>query len=173
MVKVLETAPNFKLDSTRGEIELNSILDGTRDGEKKWLVMFFYSGDFTSVCSTETPEFARQYQKFKELNTEVVGVSADSIYSHKAWIAQMKPEVQFPLASDFKKDVCRMYDILDERTGEPLRGTFIISPDHRIRFKMMIDPDLGQNVDEVLRVLQALQTGKSCPANWVPGKATL
>lgn len=173
MVKVLDIAPNFKLDSTQGEIDLYSILDGVSDGKQKWSVLFFYSGDFTSVCTTEAPEFARQYQKFKELNTEVLGVSADSIYSHRAWIAQMKPEVKFPLLSDFKKEVCRMYDILDEKTGEPLRGSFIIGPDRRIRFKMMIDPELGQNVGEVLRVLQALQTGKSCPANWMPGNATL
>jgi peroxiredoxin 2/4 len=174
MVKVLEVAPNFKLPSTQGDIELNSIINGSRyGGEKKWLVMFFYSGDFTSVCTTEAPEFARQYAKFKELNAEVIGISADSVYSHNAWIAQLKPHVSFPLLSDFKKEVCRMYDILDENTGEPLRGTFIISPDGKIRFKMMIDPDLGQNVNEVMRVLQALQTGKSCPANWVPGNPTL
>jgi len=103
LVKVWDMAPNFKLDSTRGEIELVKLLDGTNGNGSKWVIMFFYSGDFTSVCSTEAPEFARKYSNFQELNAEVLGVSADSVYSHRAWIANMKPEVQFPLLSDFKK----------------------------------------------------------------------
>ena len=175
MVKVLDLAPNFKLMSTKGEIELSKILssEGSRSDGAKWIVLFFYSGDFTSVCSTEVPEFARRYADFKQLNAEVLGVSADSIYSHEAWISKMKPGVEYPLLSDFKKEVCRAYDILDEKSGEPLRGTFIVDPNGRVRFKMMIDPELGQNVAEILRVLEALQTGKPCPVNWMPGQATL
>ena len=171
MVKVLDPAPNFKLMSTKGEIELSKIRSTEDNG--KWITLFFYSGDFTSVCSTEVPEFAKRYAEFKRLNAEVLGVSADSVYSHEAWTKQMQPKVEYPLLSDFKKEVCRLYDILDEKTGEPLRGTFIIDPKGRVRFKMMIDPDLGQNVSEVLRVLAALQTGKPCPVNWMPGQATL
>ena len=110
---------------------------------------------------------------FKRLNAEVFGVSADSIYSHEAWIRQLQPKVEYPLLSDFKKEVCRAYDILDENSGEPLRGTFIIDPKGVIRFQMMIDPELGQNVGEILRVLEGLQTGKPCPVNWMPGQATL
>ena len=171
MVKVLDPAPDFKLMSTKGEIELSKRFAGGDDG--KWIVLFFYSGDFTSVCSTEVPEFARRYVDFKRLNADVLGVSADSIYSHHAWIQQMQPKVEYPLLSDFKKEVCQAYGILDEKSGEPLRGTFIIDPKGRVRFQMMIDPELGQNVAEVLRVLEALQTGKSCPVNWMPGQPTL
>ncbi|HUK28047.1 MAG TPA: peroxiredoxin [Candidatus Acidoferrales bacterium] len=172
MVKVLDSAPNFKLTSTKGEVDLSTNL--AREGyDGKWTVVFFYSGDFTSVCSTEVPEFARRYSDFLRLNAEVYGVSADSIYSHEAWIKQLQPKVEYPLLSDFKKETCRAYGILDDKSGEPLRGTFIIDPKGRVRFQMMIDPDLGQNVDEVLRVLQALQTGKACPVNWTPGQATL
>ena len=171
MVKVLETAPNFKLKSTKGEIELSKIVSG--DGSGRWVILFFYSGDFTSVCSTEVPEFARRLAEFRRLNAEVLGVSADSMYSHEAWLKELQPKIEYPLLSDFKKEVCRAYDILDDNTGEPLRGTFIIDPKGRIRFKMVIDPDLGQNVAEILRVLEALQTGKACPVNWMPGQATL
>ena len=175
MVKVFDAAPSFKLISTKGEIDLSKVLSGevSSGGHERWVVMFFYSGDFTSVCSTEVPEFAKRYTDFRRLNAEVLGVSADSIYSHEAWISGMKPPVEYPLVSDFKKEVCRAYDILDERSGEPLRGTFIIDPKGRIRFKTMVDPELGQNVNEVLRVLEALQTGKSCPVNWMPGQPTL
>jgi peroxiredoxin (alkyl hydroperoxide reductase subunit C) len=173
MVRVLDPAPNFKLMSTKGEIELSKklISEGSENG--KWIVLFFYSGDFTSVCSTEVPEFARRHVDFQRLNAEVFGVSADSIYSHEAWIKQLQPKVEYPLLSDFKKEVCRAYDILDEKSGEPLRGTFIIDPKGRVRFQMMIDPDLGQNVAEILRVLEALQTDKPCPVNWMPGQVTL
>ena len=173
MVRVLDPAPNFKLMSTRGEIELSKQLSSEGAEGGKWIVLFFYSGDFTSVCSTEVPEFARRHTDFQRLNAEVFGVSADSIYSHEAWIRQLKPKVEYPLLSDFKKEVCRAYDILDDKSGEPLRGTFIIDPKGRVRFQMMIDPDLGQNVAEILRVLEALQTGKACPVNWMPGEVTL
>lgn len=175
MVRVLDAAPNFSLLSTRGQIELSKILSSEGSGVNggKWVVLFFYSGDFTSVCSTEVPEFARRYADFGRLNAEVCGVSVDSIYSHEAWISKMEPKIEYPLLSDFKKEVCRSYDILDEKSGEPLRGTFIIDPKGRVRFKMMIDPELGQNVSEILRVLEALQTGKPCPVNWMPGQATL
>jgi peroxiredoxin (alkyl hydroperoxide reductase subunit C) len=172
MVKVLDAAPNFRLMSTKGEIELSAVLSGGGSGGK-WVVLFFYSGDFTSVCSTEVPEFARRQGDFAALNAVVLGLSADSIYSHEAWIAKMEPKIGYPLLSDFRKEVCRAYDFLDERSGEPLRGTFIIDPKGRVRFKMMIDPDLGQNIPEVLRVLEALQTGKPCPVNWKPGQPTL
>ena len=172
MVRVLDPAPNFKLMSTRGEIELSKKLS-SGGSQGKWIVLFFYSGDFTSVCTTEVPEFARRLTDFQRLNAEVLGISADSIYSHEAWIRQLQPKVEYPLLSDFKKEVCKAYDILDDKSGEPLRGTFIIDPRGRVRFQMMIDPDLGQSVDEVLRVLQALQTGKACPVNWTPGQATL
>jgi len=171
MVRVLEPAPKFKLKSTQGEIDLSKKISA--DGSGKWIVLFFYSGDFTSVCGTEVPEFARRLVDFRELNAEVLGVSADSIYSHEAWLKELQPKVEYPLLSDFKKEVCRAYDILDENSGEPLRGTFIIDPKGRIRFKMIIDPDLGQNVNEILRVLGGLQTGRPCPVNWTPGHATL
>ncbi len=173
MVNVLDLAPNFKLMSTKGEIELSKILSSDGSDGGKWIVLFFYSGDFTSVCGTEVPEFARRRADFERLNAEVLGVSADSIYSHEAWISKMEPRVEYPLISDFKKEVCRAYDILDEKSGEPLRGTFIIDPKGRVRFKMIIDPDLGQSLTEILRVLEALQTGKPCPVNWMPGQATL
>jgi len=175
MVKVRDPAPNFKQPSTKGEVELAKVLadEGSATHEGRWAVLFFYPGDFTSVCSTEVPEFARRYADFKGLNAEVLGVSADSLYSHQAWIGGMETKVEYPLISDFKKEVCRAYDILDEKSGEPLRGTFIIDPKGNVRFKMMIDPDLGQNVNEVLRVLAALKTGKECPVNWMPGQNTL
>ena len=173
MVRVLDPAPNFRLMSTKGEIELSKWLSSEGSEGGKWIVLFFYSGDFTSVCSTEVPEFARRYGDFQRLNAEVFGVSADSIYSHEAWMRQLQVKVEYPLLSDFKKEVCRAYGILDEVSGEPLRGTFIIDPKGRVRFQMMIDPDLGQNVAEILRVLEALQTGKPCPVNWMPGQVTL
>jgi peroxiredoxin 2/4 len=176
MVKVYDAAPDFKAISTKGEVELSKVLSNSgshSDGGGKWAVLFFYSGDFTSVCSTEVPGFARRYEEFRGLNAEVLGVSADSIHSHRAWISRMEQKVEYPLISDFKKDLCRAYDILDEKSGEPLRGTFIIDPKGRVRFETMIDPDIGQNVEEVLRVLKALQTGKPCPVNWTPGQDTL
>src|ERR1700746_759070 len=97
MVKVLEPAPNFRLMSTKGEIELAKLFDGEDSGQGgKWVILFFYSGDFTSVCSTEVPEFSRKQSQFENLNAEVLGVSADSMDSHKVWISTMDQKIDYP-----------------------------------------------------------------------------
>lgn len=165
MLQVLSPAPDFALLSSRKRTVALSQLKG------RWVVLLFYSGDFTSVCGSEIPAFSSRLQEFRKMGAEVFGISADSVYTHMAWLKELRGEVE--LLSDFTKEVCRLYGVLLENVGEPLRATFIIDPNGVLRYSLVCDPGIGRNVDETLRVLQALQTGKSCPVDWKPGDPTL
>ncbi|MBY6274993.1 peroxiredoxin [Symbiobacterium thermophilum] len=170
-------APDFTMLSTKDLDKLDQKVS-LSDYKGKWLVLFFYPADFTFVCPTEITAFNDRVQEFQDANCEILGVSVDSVYSHRAWIKTPKEEgglgpVNYPLASDITKEVSRAYGVLIEEEGVALRGLFIIDPDGIVRYQVVHDNNIGRNVDEVLRVLEALQAGGLCAANWKPGDALL
>jgi peroxiredoxin (alkyl hydroperoxide reductase subunit C) len=153
------------------------------DYRGKYVVLFFYPLDFTFVCPTEITAFSDRYADFSSRNTEVLGVSVDSQFSHLAWVqTDLKNgglgDLNYPLVADLKKDIARDYNVLDEEAGIALRGLFIIGPDGVIRHSTINFLPVGRSVDETLRVLQAFQYVDShpdevCPANWQPGEKTM
>lgn len=166
-------APDFKMNSVLGdgsdfkEIKLS-------DYEGKWLVMFFYPLDFTFVCPTEITGFNKVHNEFKELNAELLAVSTDSVYSHKAWINTAIAEgglgkLSFPIASDMTHTVSEDYGVLLEDDGIALRGLFIIDPNGDMKYSVVHDLNVGRSTDEVLRVLRGLQSGGLCPVDWSEG----
>ncbi|MEK6888290.1 MAG: peroxiredoxin [Candidatus Aenigmatarchaeota archaeon] len=165
-----EKAPEFSEDAyVNGEFE--KIKSASYRG--KWVVLFFYPLDFTFVCPTEIRSFAKHEQEFTKLNAVVIGASTDSVHSHKAWFQRDLPEVNFPIIGDTTHRLTRDFGILKEDQGIAYRGTFIIDPEGIIRYQVVSDLSIGRNVDETLRVLQALQTGELCPIDWKPGMKTL
>lgn len=171
-------APRFEMDAVMpnkefGKVNLEEIMK-----EDKWTVLFFYPEDFTFVCPTEITAMSDRYDEFEDLDAEVIGVSCDTIHTHKAWINTSRDdnglgELQYPLAADHNHQVARDYGVLIEEDGVALRGLFIINPEGELQYQTVFHNNIGRDVDETLRVLQALQTGGLCPANWKPGQATL
>jgi alkyl hydroperoxide reductase subunit AhpC len=144
------------------------------DYRGKWVVLFFYPLDFTFVCPTEIRGFNVKLDAFNKLNAVVLGASVDSKYSHLAWIKRGDlGELNFPLLSDFNKEVAERYGILDEKEGVALRGLFIIDPDGVLQYQLVHNLSEGRSIEETLRVLEALQTGELCPLGWHPGQKTL
>jgi peroxiredoxin (alkyl hydroperoxide reductase subunit C) len=170
-------APSFNLPSTKNleTLEENIALE---DYAGKWLLFFFWPYDFTYVCPTEIIAFSDHAEAFRELDCEIVGASVDSVYTHRAWIQTPRDQrgigsIQYPIASDFTKEVASAYGILDEASGAAHRGLFIIDPDGILRYQVVTDMNVGRSVEETLRILQALQAGGLCPANWKPGEKLL
>jgi len=175
--KVGGPAPDFQMESTRNLETLDQPVR-LADYRGKWLVMFFYPLDFTFVCPTEIIAFSEATEKFRSVGAEVLGISIDSKFVHRAWIQTPRGknglgELKFPLASDLTKDVSRRYGVLMEDKGIALRGLFIVDPKGTLQYSVIHNLGVGRSVDETLRVLQAFQTGELCPANWKPGSATL
>jgi peroxiredoxin (alkyl hydroperoxide reductase subunit C) len=148
----------------------------------KYVVLFFYPLDFTFVCPTEITAFSDRYEEFKKLNTEVLGVSIDSQFSHLAWVQTPRNEgglgdLAYPLVSDLKREVSEAYGVLSDE-GVALRGLYIIDKEGIIQHSTINNLAFGRNVDETLRVLQALQyvqdnPDEVCPAGWKPGDKTM
>jgi len=177
MPLVGQPAPDFDMLSTKNMDTLEERVK-LADYSGRWLVMFFYPADFTFVCPTEIIAINDRLAEFHDLDTEVLGVSCDSVHSHKAWINTPKSGnglggLSYPLAGDFTKEVARSYNVLVESAGEALRGLFIIDPEGIIRYDVVHDMNIGRSVDETIRVLEALQAGGLCPANWKPGQEML
>ncbi len=162
-------APDFKLQGTSHEKFEDYSLSALRG---KWVVLFFYPLDFTFICPTEITGFSKQDEEFIKLNAVVLGVSTDSVHSHKAWLRELGP-LNYPLLSDMNHKVSADYGVLMEEEGIALRGTFVIDPDGFVRYALYHDNGVGRSVKETLRVLQALQTGELCPIDWAPGEKTL
>lgn len=168
-IKVGQCAPVFTMQGiVNNEFKEVRLLDY----KGKWVVLFFYPLDFTFVCPTEITEFSKRIAEFESLNAQVLGASVDSVYSHRAWLKELG-EIKFPLLSDITKEVSRDYGVLIEEKGIALRGTFIIDPEGILKYQLVHDLGIGRSVEEILRVLKALQTGELCPAEWKPGKKTL
>jgi peroxiredoxin (alkyl hydroperoxide reductase subunit C) len=136
--------------------------------------VFFWPKDFTFVCPTEIAEFAKKNADFVERDAQVLGGSTDSEFVHLAWRKDHEDlkGLPFPMLADIRKDLSGALGILNEE-GVAKRATFIVDPQGVIRFASVTDMSVGRNVDEVLRVLDALQTDELCPCNWQPGQETL
>ena len=173
--RVGRPAPDFSLEavvSTEEDKQFKQVSLGDYKG--KWLVLFFYPADFSFVCPTEIRGFNTSLAAFRKLGAEIVGASADSKYSHLAWLERGDlGELHFPLLADFTKETARDYGVLEEETGMALRGLFIIDPQGVIQYQVVQNLNVGRSVEEVLRVLGGLQTGGLCPLNWQPGEKTL
>lgn len=180
LAKVGEPAPAFKLKSTKGATSAKNLGAeiSLSDYKGKWLIFFFYPLDFTFVCPTEIRALSDRLPEFQALDTEVLGCSTDSVFSHFAWLNTPVNKngiegVKYPLVSDFTKEVSRAYGVLNETSGAAQRGLFIIDPEGTLKYAVVTADNVGRSVDETIRVLQALQTGGLCPAEWEPGKALL
>jgi peroxiredoxin (alkyl hydroperoxide reductase subunit C) len=176
MPLVGQPAPDFDMLSTQNLKTLDEHVK-LSNYRGKWLVMFFYPADFTFVCPTEIIAMNDRLAEFHDLDAEVLGISCDSVYSHKAWLNASRDEnglggLNYPLAADFTKEVAIKYDVLVEN-GQALRGLFIIDTDGVLRYQVVHDMNIGRSVDETLRVLEGLQAGGLCPANWKPGQQLL
>ncbi|MCW5808211.1 MAG: peroxiredoxin [Deltaproteobacteria bacterium] len=170
-------APEFEMASTKN---LQTLAEPVRlaDYAGRWLVLFFYPLDFTFVCPTELRGLSDRYDAFKAEGAEVVGVSVDSVHTHRAWLGAPRDrgglgELRFPLASDLTHAVSIAYGVYDDRAGHSLRGTFLIDPQGVLRSALVHDLDVGRSVDETLRTIQAFKTGALCPIDWQPGQPTL
>lgn len=165
-------APEFKMNTCLGDgSDFGSVsLD---DYKGKWLVMFFYPLDFTLVWPTEITGYSGRVEEFKKENAEILAVSVDSEYSHKAWIESSLGKINYPMASDMTKQVSADYGVLLEEEGIALRGLFIIDPEGVVQYSTIHNLDVGRSVDETLRVLKALKTGGLCPINWDEGEELL
>ena len=179
-IRVGQQAPDFTgtavVDQEFKTIKLS-------DYRGRYVVLFFYPLDFTFVCPTEITAFSDRYEEFNRLNTEILGVSVDSEFSHLAWIQTDRKlggvgDLNYPLVSDIKKEISASYNVLDQSAGIALRGLFIIDKDGMTQHATINNLAFGRNVDETLRTLQAIQYVQShpdevCPAGWQPGDKTM
>ena len=164
-------APPFTLDAVVGQ-EFKKI--SLNDYRGKWVVLFFYPADFTFVCPTEIKGFNKSLAEFTKANAEVLAISVDSKYSHLAWIKSgALDKLEYPLLSDFSKQISRAYAVLDMESSTARRGLFIIDPNGVIQYRVVHSDKVGRSVEETLRVLKALQTEELCPINWKPGDKTI
>jgi alkyl hydroperoxide reductase subunit AhpC len=164
-------APPFTLDAV---VNLEFKKVSLSDYHGKWVVLFFYPGDFTFVCPTEIKGFNRSLDEFSKANAQVLAVSVDSKFSHLAWIKSGALDtLEYPLLADFSKQTARAYGVLDRDTSTARRGLFIIDPKGVIQYRVVHSDKVGRSVDETLRVLKALQTEEMCPINWKPGDKTI
>ncbi len=172
-------APSFKATAVvNGDFKEVSL----EQFKGKNVLLFFYPLDFTFVCPTELHAFQDKLADFRKLNTEVIGCSVDSQFSHHAWLRTPKNKggiegVQYPLLADVTKSIARDYDVLLPNEGVALRGTFLIDKNGIVRQQTINDLPLGRNVDEFLRLVEALrfheEHGEVCPANWKKGEKTM
>jgi peroxiredoxin (alkyl hydroperoxide reductase subunit C) len=179
MPRIGDKAPSFKAVTTQGEINFPEQYAG------KWVILFSHPADFTPVCTSEFMTFATMEDKFSELNCQLVGLSVDGLYSHIAWLRTIKEkidykgmknvEVKFPLIEDITMEVAKKYGMMQpgESSTKAVRAVFYIDPKGIIRTIIYYPLSMGRNFDELLRVLQALQTadafGVATPADWRPG----
>ncbi|EAX86162.1 tryparedoxin peroxidase, putative [Trichomonas vaginalis G3] len=174
-------APDFTAQAVLPDGDFKEISRKNYNGG--WLVLFSYPLDFTFVCPTEIIEFSNKYAEFKKIGCEVLGMSVDSVYSHLAWRNTPRKEgglgeINYPLISDLGGKIAKSYGFYIEEAGHDLRGTVIIDPQGIVRHVQMNHPDVGRNVDEILRLVKAYQYaakhGEVCPSKWTKeGDATI
>ncbi|MBU1201603.1 MAG: peroxiredoxin [Nanoarchaeota archaeon] len=176
MVKINEKAPEFTTDAYYNN-EIKKIKLG--DYKNKWVVLFFYPADFTFVCPTELGELADKYSELQKLGVEVLSVSTDTVFVHKAWHdnSETIKKIKFPMIADPTGKITRDYGTYIENEGLSLRGTFIIDPEGILKAFEVHDNSIGRSADELIRKIQAAQFvrehGEVCPASWRPGKKTI
>ena len=174
---VTKEAPDFTADAVYGDNTIKPLK--LSDYRGKNVVLFFYPLDFTFVCPSEILAFNKKLDEFKKRNTEVIGVSVDSKFTHLAWKNTKLEDggignIQYPLVSDLKKEIASKYGVLFEAAGVAFRGLFLIDTKGNVRHALCNDLPLGRNVDEALRMVDALQFVEThgdqvCPANWKEG----
>lgn len=167
-----EAAPQFTAPSTHGEIKLS-------DYKGKWVVLFSHPADFTPVCTTEFVGFARNAERFKALDTQLIGLSIDSVYAHIAWIRSIEQhfgvKVTFPVIADLSMDVASKYGMVHPgaSTTAAVRAVFVIDPKQNLRAMIYYPLTTGRTIDEVVRLVEALQLnekhGLATPEGWKPG----
>lgn len=173
-----DKAPAFKAVTTQGEINF------PEDFQGKWVILFSHPADFTPVCTTEFMTFASMAEEFEQLNTQLLGLSVDSLYSHIAWLRKIQElewkgmknvEVKFPLIEDIRMEVARKYGMIQpgQSNTQAVRAVFIIDPQGIIRTILYYPLSTGRNFDEIKRIVQALQKtdaeNVATPADWHPG----
>jgi peroxiredoxin 2/4 len=176
--RINDPAPDFEAWSTHGLIRLS---DYTSKG--RWVILFSHPADFTPVCTTEFVEFARHYPEFEQRNVQLIGASVDSVYSHIAWVRNIeqtfKTKVLFPVIADVDQKIARLFGMVHEAVSDtsPVRAVFFIDPKQNVRALLYYPMSCGRNIDELLRVVDALQTSDAnavaTPANWRPGEALI
>jgi len=176
MLTVGENFPAFELTAVVSS-DLKSAFETVTDKSYagKWKVYFFWPKDFTFVCPTEIAAFGKANKDFADRDAQILGASIDSEFVHHAW-RNSHPDLKdlpFPMLSDLKRELSAQLGILDAKAGVSQRATFIVDPENVIRFVYVTDLSVGRNPQEVLRVLDALQTDELCPCNWKKGEATL
>ncbi len=176
MLSVGDRFPGFALKAVvsleKGK-EFKNITNDTYKG--KWQVVFFWPMDFTFICPTEIAEFGKRNRDFSDRDAQVLGVSTDTHFVHLAWRHnhQDLKGLPYPMLADTKRELTSSLGILHKEEGVALRATFIVDPEGTIRWVTVNDLSVGRNVDETLRVLDALQTDELCPCNWQKGGKTL
>ncbi len=173
MPRIGDQAPDFEAVTTKGKIKFS---DYAKD---KWVVLFSHPADFTPVCTTEMSGFAERKAEFDALNTELMGLSIDSIHAHLAWVNNVRKNTgvyfDFPIIADIDMKVSKLYGMLQPNESETaaVRAVFFIDPSKKIRLIMYYPLNVGRNMDEILRALKALQVsdenGVAMPLNWTPG----
>lgn len=176
-VKVGQKVENFAAQAVMPNGEFKEVSLKSNMDQGKWTVLFFYPLDFTFICPTEITAISDRYEDFTKLNTEVIGMSTDSVHSHLAWTKKEINDggigtLKYPLAEDTSHRISEQFGVLLD-DGIALRGLFIISPEGVLEHSTINSLNVGRNVDEVLRTLSALQTGGLCPVNWNAGDKTL
>jgi lipoyl-dependent peroxiredoxin subunit C len=176
MLSIGSRLPSFRLKATVSNDLDKAFVEIDNDTYKgKWLCLFFYPKDFTFVCPTEIKGFADVNRQFLDRDCQILTGSIDSEFVHLAWRRDHKDlrELPFPMLSDIKREFVAALGILDEAEGVAQRATFLVDPDGIIRFVYVTDLSVGRSPQEVLRVLDALQTDELCPCNWSRGEETL
>ncbi|MEM2968599.1 MAG: peroxiredoxin [Candidatus Bathyarchaeia archaeon] len=172
MPRIGEIAPDFEAVTTKGKIKLS-------DFKGKWVILFSHPADFTPVCTTEFVAFAKINDELVKRNVQLIGLSIDSLYSHIAWIRRIKEklnvDIPFPVIADLDMKVAMLYGMIHpgESTTAAIRCVFFIDPEMTLRAMVYYPLNVGRNTDEILRIIDALQTADkykvAMPANWRPG----
>lgn len=172
MPRINDDAPDFEAKTTQGMLRLSDL-------RGKWVVLFSHPADFTPVCTTEFIEFARRTDDFEARNVQLIGLSIDSVFSHLAWVRNIEQnfnvQVKFPVIADLDMKVASKFGLIHPNASETatVRAVFVIDEKGKVRAVIYYPMSCGRNMDEVLRVIDALQTadkhGVATPANWCPG----
>ena len=177
MVKIGDKIPDLEFEIYHNDQDKKIKFS---DYKGKWVILLFYPADFTFICPTELEEAANLHDQFKEEGAEIISVSTDTVFVHKAWHDNSPAikKVKYPMAADPTGKICREFGTYIEEEGLSLRGSFIIDPDGILKAAEIHDNSIGRCAEEILRKLQAAKfvrenKGEVCPASWKPGKKTL